>query len=163
MTGDKKSSWEDRKIGETWRDSKAFWRMIGELLGKNKESTEEAYIYTEQGEKMEIKTCRREFIDKWTKQVYQKLNKADFTFWSDKEVGIRQEMEKMMLEEESGIMKNPIISEKELVDTINSMKNNKATGVDNIPAEVMKALIKDEQARQYIVRCFNKAIVEEVH
>ena len=150
MTGDKKSLWENKKIEETWSDSKAFWRMIGELLGKNKELTEEAYIFTDQGEKREIRTCRREFIDSWTKQVYQKLEKADFTFWSDKNTGMRQEMEKMMTEEESGIMENPVITEKELIDTVNDMKNNKTSGVDNIPAEVMKALIKDDQAKQYI-------------
>ena len=131
--------------------------------GKNKELTEEAYIFTDQGEKREIRTCRRDFMDSWTRQVYQKLEKADFTFWSDKDTGLRQEMERMMTEEDSGIMENPIITEKELVDTISNMKNNKASGVDNIPAEVMKALIKDNQARQYILKCFNKAIVEEVH
>ena len=68
-----------------------------------------------------------------------------------------------MTEEESDIMENPVISEKELVDTINNMKNNKATGVDNIPAEVMKALIKDDQIRNYLLKCFNRAIIEEVH
>ena len=34
MTGDKKSAWESRKIDETWKDSKKFWKMIKELLGK---------------------------------------------------------------------------------------------------------------------------------
>ena len=35
MTGDKKSIWESNKIEETWKDSKKFWVMIKELLGKN--------------------------------------------------------------------------------------------------------------------------------
>merc|ERR1712030_92946 len=48
MTENKKSSWENEKIEETWKDSKAFWKMIGELLGKDKKMTEEAYIFTEQ-------------------------------------------------------------------------------------------------------------------
>ena len=163
MTGDKKSLWEDKKIEETWNDSKTFWKMIGELLGKNKGMTEEAYIFTEQGEKKEIMTCRREFMENWTKQVYQKLKKADFSFWTDENIGMKKEMEKELNEENSGIMKNPIITEKELVDTINNMKNNKASGVDNIPAETMKALMKDSISRQYILKCFNKAITEEVH
>ena len=60
-------------------------------------------------------------------------------------------------------MENPIISEEELVKTINNMKNNKATDVDNIPAEVMKALIKDDQIRGYLLKCFNRALIEEVH
>merc|ERR1711874_108517 len=37
MTGDKKSSWESYKINETWNDSKKFWVMIKELLGKKRE------------------------------------------------------------------------------------------------------------------------------
>ena len=40
MTGERKSAWEDKKIEETWKNGKAFWKMVGELLGKNKESTE---------------------------------------------------------------------------------------------------------------------------
>merc|ERR1712121_280788 len=60
-------------------------------------------------------------------------------------------------------MRDPIITEKEFVDTINKMKNNKATGVDNIPAELMKVLIKDDPVRIYLLECFNKALTEEVH
>merc|ERR1712239_73085 len=78
LTGLKKSQWEVKKIEETWKDSKSFWKMIKELLGKDKEESDEAYIYAEDGEKMEIGTCRREFISKWTNQVYQKLKKANF-------------------------------------------------------------------------------------
>ena len=54
MTGQKKSQWEENKIAETWGDSKAFWKMIKELLGKDKEDTEEAFIYTKEGDKKEI-------------------------------------------------------------------------------------------------------------
>ena len=68
-----------------------------------------------------------------------------------------------MTDEDSDIMEDPVIAEKEFVDTINKMKNNKATGVDNIPTEVMKALIKDDTVRRYLLECFNKALVEEVH
>merc|ERR1711888_215610 len=60
-------------------------------------------------------------------------------------------------------MEDPIIGEKEFVDTINNMKNGKASGVDNIPAEVMKALIKDNTVKEYLLKCFNNALVEEVH
>merc|ERR1712050_40115 len=42
-------------------------------------------------------------------------------------------------------------------------KNGKATGVDNIPAELMKALIKDSTIREYLLKCFNKALIEKVH
>jgi len=47
MSGDKKSQWEEKKIEETWNNGKKFWTMIKELLGKNKEIEDEAYVYTE--------------------------------------------------------------------------------------------------------------------
>ena len=165
MTGDKKSAWESKKIEETWKDSKKFWVMIKELLGKNKELTDEAFVYTEQGEKQEIMTCKNNFIQIWTENVYQKLEKADFSFWNgdDKHIGMKQLMEEEMTKEDSEIMSTPIITEKEFTETINNMKNNRASGVDNIPAELMKVLIKDEQTRKYLLKCFNRALTERVH
>merc|ERR1711874_306659 len=75
MTGDKKSAWESRKINETWKDSKKFWKMIKELLGKDKEFEEETYVYSLEGEKQEIMTCENTFAQKWTDNIYQKLKK----------------------------------------------------------------------------------------
>ena len=43
------------------------------------------------------------------------------------------------------------------------MQNGKASGVDNIPAELMKHLIKNEKIRTYMLKCFNKALTEEIH
>merc|ERR1711874_702058 len=54
MSGDKKSLWEQRKIEETKNNGKKFWTMIKELLGKNKEIVNEAYVYTDDGQKIEI-------------------------------------------------------------------------------------------------------------
>ena len=107
--------------------------------------------------------CKSEFLETWATQVYQRLSKADFSFWSDSEGGEMQRMIRLMEKGDSGIMEDPIIKEKEFVNTINNMKNGKASGVDNIPAEVMKALIKDSTVREYLLKCFNKALVEEVH
>merc|ERR1711874_730227 len=42
-------------------------------------------------------------------------------------------------------------------------KNNRASGVDNIPAELMKVLLKDELTRKYLLKCFNRALTERVH
>ena len=54
---------------------------------------------------------------------------------------------KAMIEKEkevdSGIMKFPNIEE-EIVSVIKNMKNERATGVDGISAELMKLLIKDD-------------------
>ena len=63
MSGDKKSQWEQKKIEETWKNGKKFWKMIKELLGKNKEMEEEAYVYTEEGLKKEIMECEANFIE----------------------------------------------------------------------------------------------------
>merc|ERR1712121_92959 len=79
------------------------------------------------------------------------------------EGGEMQRMIRLMEKGDSGIMEDPIIKEEEFVNTINNMKNGKASGVDNIPAEVMKALIKDKTIKEYLLKCFNNALVEEVH
>merc|ERR1712055_1288766 len=163
MAQSKKSQWESKKIEETWKDDKTFWKMIAELVGKDKNGNEEAFIFTEEGEREEIMECRRNFIDAWTSKVYQKLRKADFSFWSDKVSGMKKKMEEVMAGGNHEIMECPPITMEELENTINDMKNNKASGVDNIPAEVMKALMKDSEAKQYVLKCFNKAITEEVH
>ena len=72
-------------------------------------------------------------------------------------------MEEEMEKEDSEIMEAPIISEEEFVKTINDMKNGKASGIDNIPAELMKSLIRNDEIRIYLLKCFNKALTEEVH
>ena len=82
MVGSKKSGWEVMKIQETENDPEAFWRMIKTLLGKEKVDSEETFIFDDKGEKREIMECKSEFLDKWSTQVYQRLKKADFSFWS---------------------------------------------------------------------------------
>ena len=77
MAGEKKSSWEKKKIEETWKDGKLFWNMIRELLGKNKEE-EETYIYTDEGERKEIMEIPEEFIGSWLINIYQKAKRPDF-------------------------------------------------------------------------------------
>ena len=55
-------------------------------------------------------------------------------------------------------MKFPNIEEEEIVSVIKNMKNGKATGVDGISAELMKLLIKDDEIRKHIVKCFNSVL-----
>ena len=92
-------------------------------------------------------------MDKWETQVYQRLKKADFSFWNSSEGGEMQRMLELMEIGDSGIMEDPVISEKEFVDTINNMKNGKASGVDNIPAEV-----KSINQRQNSKRIFTEML-----
>merc|ERR1711888_463577 len=153
MVGDKKSGWEAMKIKETENDPAAFWKAIKMLLGREKLDNEEAFIYNDGGGKQEIMECRTEFMGEWIKSVYQRLAKANFTFWSGKG-GEKGKMLELMKNGNSGIMEDPVITEEEFVNTINRMKNGKASGVDNIPAEVMKALIKDNRIKEYLLKCF---------
>merc|ERR1712121_559752 len=153
---------EAMKIKEIDKNPAALWKDINLLLGKEKQDKEEAFIYENGEEKQEIMECKTEFMEKWIKNVNQRLAKADFTFWS-KEGGEKEKMMEQMKNKNSGIMEDPTITEEEFVNTINNMKNGKASGVDNIPAELMKALIKDNILREYLLKCFNNALVEEVH
>merc|ERR1712237_54954 len=92
---------------------------------KKREVMEEAYIYNEEGEQQEIMTCEESFTKKWTDNIYQKLKKADFTFWygSNDQQGIKDQMVEELERGNPDIMENPFIEEKEFVDVINSMKN----------------------------------------
>merc|ERR1711891_74161 len=159
----KKANWEEKIITETEHNPQAFWKVIKKLTGKSKNEEEEAFIFNKEGERKEIVEYKSEFLMDWTEQVYQKLQKADFSFWYREKNGAKAKMIKQMEAGNSGIMEDPIISEEEFIKTINGMKNNKATGIDNIPAELMKVLIKDNDVRIYLLKCFNKALTEEVH
>ena len=165
MSGNKKSQWEEKKIKETWNNGKKFWKMIRELLEEDLEVDENAYIYTDAGEKKEIMECVTEYIEGWKSSVYQKDEKTDFSFWYGKEgeKGLKKVMEELLDQGDSGIMENPTISEEEFVCVIKHMKNGKASGIDDIPAELMKHLIKNERIRTYLVKCFNRALSEEIH
>ena len=147
MSGDKKSQWEKKKIEETWKDGKKFWKMIKELLGKNKEIEDDAYVYTEEGQKKEIMECETKFTEDWKSSIYQKMEKTDFSFWygGNGEKGLKKIMEEELSQGDSGIMETPTISEEEFVKVIKNMQNGKASGVDNISAELMKHLIKNEK------------------
>ena len=115
--------------------------MIRELIGKDREKDEEAYVYDEDGIRNEISVIKEDFTDSWKKNIYQKAEKIDFSFWYGEE-GL---MKKMLLEEKdenSDIMKFPVISEEELTNTINNMRNGKAAGVDGIKSELMKYRLK---------------------
>ena len=86
------------------------------------------------------------FTLSWKDSIYQKAEKTDFSFW----YGEGGKMESMLLEEKkenSNIMKLPVIEEKELVDTINNMRNGKAAGIDGIKSELMRYIIKDDDIK----------------
>merc|ERR1712055_834237 len=113
----------------------------------------------------EIMTYTTEYMGAWKANVYQKYEKTDYTFWygSKEIIGWKKEMEKKIREGDQDIMKNPVITEEEFTKVIKDMKKGKASGVDEIPAELMKHIINNKVICSYLVKCFNKALKETVH
>ena len=165
MCNDKKSQWEEKKIKETWNNGKKYWKMIRELLEEDLDIEEDTYVYTNEGVKVEIQACGKEYVTRWKEAVYQKEPKTDFSFWygSENLTGLKEIMNDKLSKGNSGIMEFPPITCKELTEVIKQMKNGKAAGIDDIPAELMKHLIKNEKIRVYLVKCFNNAVLESVH
>ena len=65
-------------------------------------------------------------------------------------------------EENSGIMKFPIIEEEELMTVIKNMKNGKASGIDRVSAELMKHITKNEVIKKNMVKCINIVLKEQI-
>ena len=59
-------------------------------------------------------------------------------------------------------MKIPVMTEEELINIINNMKNGKAAGVDGIRAELMKFIIKNDTIRTHILKCCNRVLEEKI-
>ena len=72
MSGNKKGEWEKKKDNRNKKRWKKFWSLIKELLGKNKERDEDAFVYTEEGVKKNINEISNEYINEWKKMIYQK-------------------------------------------------------------------------------------------
>ena len=58
-------------------------------------------------------------------------------------------------------MKDPKMTEKELVNIVNGQKTGKAAGVDRVGAEPLKSLIKNSTIREYLLKCCNKVLDEK--
>ena len=89
MAGEKKSTWEKEKVEEMWRDGKKFWAMIRELIGKDREREEEAYVYDSEGKKDEIMNIKKDFTTSWWENIYQKSekNRLLFLVWKGRSDG----------------------------------------------------------------------------
>ena len=75
---------EEENIIEPKKDGKKFWSMIRELLGKNKGRDEDAYVYTEEGMKKNINEISDEYLKEWKREIYQKTERVDLSFWYGK-------------------------------------------------------------------------------
>ena len=69
----------------------------------------------------------------------------DLTFWYGGQncIGKKKETEEEKKQENNKIMKEPKMTEKELVNIVNGQKNGKAAGVDGVRAELQKSLINN--------------------
>ena len=138
--------------------------MIKDLLGKTRNRDEEIYIYKENGEKNKADDVWKNYMEAWRIEIYQKTPIIDLTFWYGGEncKGKKFEMAEEEKEINNKIMKEPKMTEEELVGIINKQRNGKAAGVDGIKAEMMKYMIKNKRIREHLLKCFNKCIDEKV-
>ena len=154
----------EEKIEETKKDGKKFWNTVKEILGKSKEREEEAYVFTEEGERKNVIEISNEYMNEWKKKIYQKTNRIDLSFWYGKEdqIGKKEEMEEKEKQGDMEIMKIPVMTEDELVNIVRKMKNGKAAGIDGIRAELMKYIVRNDTIRKHILKCCNKVLEEKV-
>merc|ERR1712179_85027 len=107
------------------------------------------YVYTEDGIRNNVNEISKEYIEEWKQERYQKTERVDLTFWYGGENCIgKKKMEEEEQQEDSGIMKEPKMTEKELVTIVNRQKNGNAAGVTGVRAELMKYLIKNSTIRE---------------
>ena len=105
--------------------------MIREILEEDLNIDENTYIFTDTGEKVDIQRCATEYIEKWKNSVYQKDTKTDFFFWYGEEnlIGLKENMEELLKQENIGIMEFPSITEEDFVGVIKQMKMKKQQGL----------------------------------
>ena len=83
-----------------------------------------------------------------------------FWYWGENCIGKKKELEEK--QENSEIMKEPKMTEKELVTIVSGQKNGKAAGVDGVRAELLKSLIKNSTIREHLLKCCNRCLNESV-
>ena len=104
------------------------------------------------------------YLDKWKKEIYQKTERIDFSFWhgTNSLKGKKEEMEEEEEKGDTGIMKLPKMEEDEMVNIIRKMKNGKAAGIDGIRADLIKHIIKNDSIKKHMVKYCNKVLDEKV-
>ena len=103
-------------------------------------------------------------MEAWKEGIYQKTLRIDLTFWygGENSRGKKFEMTEEEKEINNKIMKEPVMTEEEMLEIVNRQRNGKAAGVDGIKTEVMKHLIKNKKIREHLLKSFNKCINEMV-
>ena len=72
-------------------------------------------------------------------------------------------MEEQEKENNSEIMKIPVMTEEDLTTITRNLKNGKAAGIDGMTAEMMKHILNNREIKKHALKCFNRALFEDVH
>src|SRR5579864_6878180 len=91
-------------------------------------------------------------MERWKEYIEQLYDKAG----KPEEEGIAVEREAIVPEDCKG---HPLLT-CEIIEAIKNMKKNKAVGVDDIPAEFLKALVKKEPKNW--LRCARKCTMRDL-
>ena len=115
--------------------------MIRMRIPKNKKT----YIYTKDDEKKDVKEIWEEFVNYWRVTISQKdkSNVAKKWYGNNQNEGWRISYVSYLNNlikngEEDKIMKIPIITEEELLERSNNLKNGKTAGLDGVKGEIIK-------------------------
>ena len=101
-------------------------------------------------------------MEYWRVTIYQK-NKSDVAklwYGNNQDTGWRISYVSYLNNlrtnnEEDKIMKIPIITDEEILERSNNLKNGKAAGIDGVKGEVIKRMMKDKKVRNIWVSAIN--------
>ena len=72
-------------------------------------------------------------------------------------------MEEQEKEMNSEIMKIAVVTENHLTTITKNLRNGKAAEIDGMIAEIMKHILNNRDIKKHALKCFNRALYEEVH
>ena len=166
-----------KEIENSDNKGKRIWKGLDKLRGIRKEEKVDA-IY-EEGQKLGKQEGRTKFFKAW-EEIYRKDTNEIGAVWTkeikqklieehDKEEkmnhkqnGLREHMD-MATEIGSSIrpMKAKRMTENDLKDIMEKLKDNKAPGPDGMRGEYFKELFKDQECKEFMIDCFNSVLEEK--
>ncbi|VDI48250.1 Hypothetical predicted protein [Mytilus galloprovincialis] len=122
-----------------------FWKSIGKLgIANERKPCIPMAIVDENGS---VNTNRSDGMNKW---------KTDFHSLFKRKTGAETELDSVYFNTEIDVSTlNASISRAEVLDAVIRAKSRKATGIDDIPAEVLKNDTTIDLLHQIIMGCFN--------
>ena len=151
---------------------KRVFQHINTLKNLNKNERKEIKLYDEQGEMIPEERIKDELIQKWT-PIYQSSENDINRYWNneEKEQYIREtesetinstvysnETSQDIQQEYIHKMNTPTITAVEVKERIKNMKNGKATGPDEVKAEIYKCIMEDNELINILTQQLNKVM-----